>query len=86
MDLSSFTPAPRFKNLNPTFGAERAGTIGRNGSGKSTLLRLIAGELRLTFGSFQATGTLPIMRQDVTARPQGTIADLLGVVGLVEVD
>ncbi|MTH80162.1 ABC-F family ATP-binding cassette domain-containing protein [Paracoccus aestuariivivens] len=79
--LSWSTPdgTPLFTNLNLTFGPERTGIVGRNGSGKSTLLRLISGDLCPASGQVQISGSVAIMRQDVVAHPEDTIADLFGV-------
>lgn len=67
---------PLFTDLNLSFGAERAGIVGRNGIGKTTLLRLIQGELQPQSGAIQVSGTLGLMRQDIGARDGETIADL----------
>ncbi|PJE29526.1 putative ABC transporter ATP-binding protein YheS [Pseudooceanicola marinus] len=78
--LSAATPdgTPLFTDLDLTFGPERTGIVGRNGTGKSTLLRLIAGQLSPSAGQITQTGTLAYMRQDSIARPDETVADLMG--------
>ncbi len=70
---------PLFTDLDLSFLPERAGIVGRNGTGKTTLLRLIAGELAPAAGHIRITGSVALMRQDVAARPDDTIADLFGV-------
>lgn len=79
--LSWSTPddSPLLTDLNLTFGPELTGIVGRNGGGKSTLLRLISGDLHPVAGQVQIYGTLAMMRQDVFAHPDDTIADLFGV-------
>lgn len=74
-----------FSELSLSFGAERTGLVGRNGTGKTTLLRLIAGEIEPAAGDVHASGTVAMLRQDVQARPGGTIADLLGVAPALDV-
>jgi ATPase subunit of ABC transporter with duplicated ATPase domains len=78
-NLSWATPDGRelFSNLDLTFGAERAGLVGRNGVGKSTLLKIIAGELEPRSGAVSVNGRVAVLRQQV--RPDETIADLFGV-------
>jgi ATPase subunit of ABC transporter with duplicated ATPase domains len=65
--------------ISGTFGRGRTGLIGANGAGKSTLLRLAAGHLTPTAGAISAYGTVDYLPQRVTARPDATVADLLGV-------
>lgn len=52
---------PLFTDLNLSFGAERAGVVGRNGTGKTTLLRLIQAELQPQSGAIQVSGTLGLI-------------------------
>jgi ATPase subunit of ABC transporter with duplicated ATPase domains len=79
-DLSWSIPDGRtlFSNLDLSFGAERAGLVGRNGIGKSTLLRLISGDLISQSGKVSVSGNLGILHQAVEMSPDRTIADLLG--------
>jgi ATPase subunit of ABC transporter with duplicated ATPase domains len=79
--LSWSTPdgRPLFSNLNLSFGAERAGVVGRNGVGKTTLLKLIIGELVASSGTICVSGSHALLRQTVQVRPEETIADLFGV-------
>ncbi|MBL8543389.1 MAG: ABC-F family ATP-binding cassette domain-containing protein [Hyphomonadaceae bacterium] len=79
--LSWATPDGRvlFSGLDLSFGAERAGLVGRNGVGKSTLLKLIAGELAPQSGKIAVRGTLGVLRQSVQTRAGERIADLFGV-------
>ena len=66
-------------DLDLTFGAERAGLVGRNGVGKTTLLKLAAGELSPQAGSVTVDGTLGVLRQSVQVGPRETIASLFGI-------
>ena len=66
-------------DLDLTFGAERAGLVGRNGVGKTTLLKLAAGELSPQAGSVTVDGTLGVLRQSVQVAPRETIASLFGI-------
>jgi len=79
-DLTCSAPDGRtlFSHLDLTFGAERAGLVGRNGVGKTTLLRLIAGELRPQSGAVSVDGRLGVLRQSVQVDPGETVADLFG--------
>jgi ATPase subunit of ABC transporter with duplicated ATPase domains len=80
-NLSWSTPdgRPLFSNLDLSFGAERAGLVGRNGVGKSTLARLIAGELQPGGGTISVTGTVGLLRQVVQPGADETLAGLFGV-------
>ncbi|MEV4006246.1 ABC-F family ATP-binding cassette domain-containing protein [Actinomadura sp. NPDC049753] len=69
--------------VNDTFGTGRTGLIGRNGVGKSTLLKLIAGELRPTAGQIDTTGEVGYLPQTLTLRRDATIAELLGIHGVL---
>ena len=70
-------------SVSGTFGSDRTGLIGRNGAGKSTLLRLIAGELTPTSGQIDATGEVGYLPQTLTLRQDTTVADLLGIDGIL---
>lgn len=78
--LSWSTPddRPILTDLDLSFGAERAGLVGRNGVGKSTLLRLIAGQLPVQSGRISVNGTIGVLRQTVQLDPDETVADLFG--------
>jgi ATPase subunit of ABC transporter with duplicated ATPase domains len=80
-DLSWSRPdgRPLFSHLDLSFGAERAGLVGRNGVGKTTLLNLISGALPVQTGHISVTGTLGILRQTVQVGSAETLADLFGV-------
>ncbi|OHV82285.1 ABC-F family ATP-binding cassette domain-containing protein [Rhizobium sp. LCM 4573] len=80
-DLSWSTPdgRPLFTDLSLSFGAERAGLVGRNGVGKTTLLKLITGELAPHSGTVSVSGNLHVLHQSVQVSPEATIADLFGV-------
>ena len=71
-------------NLDLTFGAERAGLIGRNGVGKTTLLKLVTGELTPLGGSVTVDGTLGLLRQSVQVVPDETVASLFGIVAALD--
>ncbi|RKN35523.1 ABC-F family ATP-binding cassette domain-containing protein [Micromonospora musae] len=66
-----------------TFSAGRTGLIGRNGAGKSTLLRLIAGNLRPTAGQIETSGEVGYLPQTLTLRQETTVAELLGIQGIL---
>lgn len=80
-NLSWATPEGRelFSDLDFTFGAERAGLVGRNGVGKSTLLKIIAGALAPRTGSVSVSGRVAVLRQIVQVDPGETIADLFEI-------
>jgi ATPase subunit of ABC transporter with duplicated ATPase domains len=75
--------AVALSGLNGTFTTGRTGLIGRNGAGKSTLLRLIAGRLRSTAGRIDAIGDVGYLAQTLTMQRETTIADLLGIAGVL---
>lgn len=79
-NLSWATPdgRPLFSDLDLSFGAERAGLVGRNGVGKTTLLRIVSGELQPRSGSVAVSGKIGVLRQAVQVREDETIADLFG--------
>jgi ATPase subunit of ABC transporter with duplicated ATPase domains len=81
--LAWSTPDNRtvFADLDLSFGAERAGLVGRNGVGKTTLLKLIAGTLPVQSGKISISGTIGVLRQTVQLRPDETVADLFGATG-----
>jgi len=67
-------------NLDLTFGAERAGLVGRNGVGKTTLMKLVTGELSPQAGTVSVDGTLGFLRQIVQVAEEETVASLFGIV------
>ncbi|MGX2995314.1 ABC-F family ATP-binding cassette domain-containing protein [Streptomyces sp. JNUCC 64] len=74
---------PVLRDLNCSVGGGRTGLVAPNGSGKSTLLKLIAGELRPTAGSVTVTGTLGYLPQSLPLTPELTVAQVLGIDGVV---
>ena len=80
-NLSLSTPDGRLllSNIDLTFGAERAGLVGRNGVGKTTLLAAITGEHAPQSGRVIASGTVGLLRQDAQLRAGATVVDLFGV-------
>jgi len=79
-DVSFHWPdgSPVLSQLSGAFSRGRTGLVGANGAGKTTLLRLIAGDLQPTGGSIVTTGTVDVLRQDVT-RGSTSVSDLLGI-------
>ncbi|MDH6256271.1 ABC-F family ATP-binding cassette domain-containing protein [Bradyrhizobium sp. BR13661] len=80
-NLSLSTPDGRLLlyNIDLTFGAERAGLVGRNGVGKTTLLAAITGEHAPQSGRVIANGTVGLLRQDAQMLAGATVVDLFGV-------
>ncbi|MFJ3902851.1 ABC-F family ATP-binding cassette domain-containing protein [Streptomyces sp. NPDC090025] len=74
---------PVFQDLSFTVGPGRTGLVAPNGSGKSTLLRLIAGELRPATGSVLVDGTLGHLPQNLPLATGLTVAQVLGVDGII---
>jgi ATPase subunit of ABC transporter with duplicated ATPase domains len=77
-DLAISAPDGRrlCSGITLSFGAERAGLVGRNGVGKTTLLSLIADRRMPHAGSVSVSGTVAMLRQKVESRTGETIADL----------
>ncbi|MES2058541.1 MAG: ABC-F family ATP-binding cassette domain-containing protein [Pseudomonadota bacterium] len=69
---------PVFSGLDLSFGAERAGLVGRNGVGKTTLLKLISGQLPLQSGALTVSGKLGMLRQTLQVDERETVAALFG--------
>src|SRR5207245_8196381 len=84
--LSLSTPDDRslLSNIDLTFGAERAGLVGRNGVGKTTLLASITGEHVPQSGRAIVIGTVGLLRQDVQLSAGATVIDLFGARGALE--
>jgi len=84
-DLSFSWPdgTPVLDRLDLGLGPGRHGLIGRSGSGKSTLLRLITGALAPQSGTVAIHGSLGHLPQDPGADPTRTVAEVLGVDGVL---
>ncbi|MFT4118118.1 ABC-F family ATP-binding cassette domain-containing protein [Bradyrhizobium sp.] len=78
--LSLSTPDGRalLTDIDLTFGAERAGLVGRNGVGKTTLLAAIANEHGPHSGRVVVTGTIGLLRQHVRLPAGAEVIDLFG--------
>jgi ATPase subunit of ABC transporter with duplicated ATPase domains len=66
-------------DVDGTFPSGLTGLIGANGSGKSTLLKLIAGQLRPTSGTVEASAPLSYLPQTIALEKDTTVAQLLGI-------
>jgi ATPase subunit of ABC transporter with duplicated ATPase domains len=73
-----------FDGLSATIGGGRTGLVAPNGAGKSTLLKLIAGEYRPGEGTVSVQGTLGYLPQTLPFAGDLTVAEVLGIVPLVE--
>ena len=76
--------SPAIDHVSGAFDRRRTGLVGLNGVGKSTLLRIIAGDIVPTGGSVTTTGVVDYLPQNLTLRPHNTVADLLGVRGILD--
>ncbi|WP_405454037.1 ATP-binding cassette domain-containing protein [Streptomyces achromogenes] len=74
---------PVFHDLSFTVTGGRTGLVAPNGSGKSTLLKLIAGELKPAAGSLTVGGTLGYLPQSLPLTGDLTVAEVLGVAGVI---
>ncbi|MET8809029.1 ribosomal protection-like ABC-F family protein [Streptomyces sp. NPDC004546] len=74
---------PVFHDLSFAVTAGRTGLVAPNGSGKSTLLKLIAGELKPATGSVVVDGTLGYLPQSLPLAGDLTVAEVLGVAGVI---
>ncbi|MER6363247.1 ribosomal protection-like ABC-F family protein [Kitasatospora sp. NPDC001527] len=74
---------PVFQDLSFAVGSGRTGLVAPNGSGKSTLLRLIARDLKPTAGSITVDGTLGYLPQTLPLTAELTVAEVLGVAGII---
>jgi len=84
--LSLSTPDGRslLSDIDLTFGAERAGLVGRNGVGKTTLLASISKEHGPQSGHVVVNGTVGLLRQDAQLLAGATVVDLFGARGALE--
>ncbi|AKG45932.1 ABC-F family ATP-binding cassette domain-containing protein [Streptomyces xiamenensis] len=83
MSFSWPDDTPVFDGLTFTLGAGRTGLVAPNGSGKSTLLKLIAGELRPSAGTVSVSGPLGYLPQSLPLAADLTVAQVLGVAGVI---
>lgn len=73
-----------FSDLNENFDQRHTGLVGRNGSGKTVLARILAGQQQPTLGRCVRTGTVHYLAQQVSLRPDATVAELAGVQGVLD--
>ncbi|BBH67632.1 ABC transporter ATP-binding protein [Actinoplanes sp. OR16] len=74
---------PVFQDLSFSVPGGRTGLVAANGAGKSTLLKLIAGELRPSAGSVSVRGVLGYLPQHLPFASDQTVAQVLGVDGIL---
>jgi ATPase subunit of ABC transporter with duplicated ATPase domains len=74
---------PVLRDLTWAVGDGRTGLVAPNGAGKSTLLRLVAGELAPTAGSIVVDGHLAHLPQELPFTADRTVAEVLGVAGVL---
>ncbi|WP_306321993.1 MULTISPECIES: ribosomal protection-like ABC-F family protein [unclassified Streptomyces] len=74
---------PVFDGLSFSVPSGRTGLVAPNGAGKSTLLKLIAGELTPAGGSVTVRGVLGHLPQNLPLAGSLTVAEVLGVAGIV---
>ncbi|GAA1951152.1 ABC-F family ATP-binding cassette domain-containing protein [Catenulispora subtropica] len=84
-DLSFSWPddVPVFHDLTFNVDAERVGLVAPNGAGKSTLLKLIAGVLTPRSGSVSVAGVLGYLPQDLPLTAERSVAEVLGMAGVI---
>ncbi|AGB25107.1 ATPase component of ABC transporters with duplicated ATPase domain [Mycobacterium sp. JS623] len=75
---------PLFTDLSFTVGDGRTGLVAPNGAGKSTLLKLIAGEYPPTAGTITVAGILGYLPQTLPFVADRSVADVLGVAGVLD--
>ena len=75
--------SPAIDHVSGAFDRGRTGLVGLNGVGKSTLLRIVAGDIVPTGGVVTSNGVVDYLPQNLTLRPHSTVADLLGVRGIL---
>ncbi len=68
-----------FSQLNEQFDRRPTGLVGRNGIGKSVLARILAGQLAPSGGRCLRTGTTYYLAQQISQKPDETVADLAGI-------
>lgn len=73
-----------FSQLHEQFDRRPTGLVGRNGVGKSVLARILAGERAPTAGRCVRVGTAHYLAQQVSLKPGQTVADLVGVQGIID--
>ncbi len=76
--------SPAIDHVSGAFDRGRTGLVGLNGVGKSTLLRIVAGDITPTGGSVTTNGVVDYLPQNLALIPHGTVADLLGVRGILD--
>ncbi|MFW0797717.1 ATP-binding cassette domain-containing protein [Gordonia sp. CPCC 205515] len=74
---------PVLRGVSFTVGDGTHSLVGANGAGKSTLFALLAGVLAPSTGSVTTSGDVGLVTQQPQARPETTIAGVLGIDGTV---